>query len=98
TFSGSGLSTLYWKMRSGPLQRIADAYVPYRLYRVHYNMGRVPHSTFFAMDAVDGSLDLFTFPQLPAASDLVTIHTQNRITPSLQASAAESALRQKVLR
>ena len=98
TFSGSGLSTLYWRVRSGPLQRIADVYVPYRLYRVRYNMGRVPHSTFFAIDAVDGSLDLFTFPRVPGVSDLVTLHTQNRIAPSLQASAAESALRHKVLR
>jgi hypothetical protein len=98
TFSGAGLSTLYWKMRSGPLQRIAAVYVPYWLYRVQYNMGRAAHTSLFAIDAVNGSLDLFTFPRVPAANDLVSIHTRNRIAPSLQRAGAEDALRQKVLR
>src|SRR5260370_32806964 len=98
TFSGVGPSTLYWRMRSGPLQRIAEVYVPYWLYRVQYNMGRAAHASLFAIDAVNGSLDLFTFPSVPAASDLISIHTRNRIAPSLQRTAAEAALRQKVLR
>jgi hypothetical protein len=98
TFSGAGLSTLYWKMRSGPLQRIAEVYVPYWLYRVQYNMGRAAHTSLFAIDAVNGSLDLFTFPRAPSAGDLVSIHTRNRIVPSLQRAVAEDALRQKVLR
>jgi len=98
TFSGAGLSTLYWRMRSGPLQRIAQVYVPYWLYRVQYNMGRAEHASLFAIDAVNGSLDLFTFPSVPASSDLVSIHTRNYIAPSLQRSGAEAALRQKVLR
>src|SRR5260221_11034515 len=78
-FSGAGLSTLYWRMRSGPLRRIADVYVPYWLYRVRYQMGRAAHTTLFAIDAVNGSLDLFTFPRVPDAHDLVSIHTRNRI-------------------
>ena len=98
TFSGEGLSTLYWRLRSGPLRRIADVYVPYWLYRVRYNMGRAAHSTLFAIDAVNGSLDLFTFPCTPDATDLVSVYTRNRVAPSLQQSGAEALLRQKVLR
>src|SRR6266478_3874583 len=86
TFSGVGPSTLYWRMRSGPLRRIADVYVPYWLYRVQYNLGRAAHATLFAIDAVNGSQDLFS------------IHTRNRIAPLLQHSSAEALLRQKVLR
>jgi hypothetical protein len=97
-FSRAGLSTLYWRMRSGPLQRIADVYVPYWLYRVQYRIGRAAHTSLFAMDAVNGSLDLFTFPRVPAANDLVSIQTRNCIAPSLQRASAEAALRQKVLR
>jgi hypothetical protein len=97
TFS-AGLSTLYWRMRSGPLRRIADVYVPYWLYRVQYNLGRAAHATLFAIDAVNGSLDLFTFPRIPDAKDLVSIQTRNRVAPSLQQPAAEAVLRQKVLR
>jgi hypothetical protein len=98
TFSRAGLSTLYWRVRSGPLRRIADVYVPYWLYRVQYHMGRAAHTTLFAIDAVNGSLDLFTFPSVPAPNDLVSIHTRNSIAPTLQQSCAEAALRQKVLR
>jgi hypothetical protein len=98
TFSGTGLGTLYWKMRSGPLRRIADSYLPYWLYRVQYNLGRAAHSTLFAIDAVNGSLDLFTFPSVPATSDLVSVQTRNHLAPSLPQSSAEALLRQKVLR
>lgn len=98
TFSGLGPSTLYWRMRSGPLRRIADVYVPYWLYRVQYNLGRATHATLFAIDAVNGSLDLFTFPCIPAADDLTSIHTRNRVAPSLTQPAAVAVLRQKVLR
>jgi hypothetical protein len=97
TFS-AGLSTLYWRMRSGPLRRIADVYVPYWLYRVQYNLGRAAHATLFAIDAVNGSLDPFTFPRIPDLRDLVSIQTRNRVAPSLQQPAAEAVLRQKVLR
>jgi hypothetical protein len=97
-FSGAGLSTLYWRVRTGPLRRLADAYVPYRLYRVQYNIGRAAHTSLFAMDAVKGSLDLFTFPRVPSERDLVSVHTRNHIAPSLQHPSAEVLLRQKVLR
>ena len=49
-----GPSARFWRMRSGPLQRIAEAYVPYRGYRVQYNMGRTAHASLFAIDAVNG--------------------------------------------
>ena len=98
TFSGLAPSTFYWRMRRGPLRRIADAYVPYWLYRVQYNLGRAPHATLFAIDAVNGSLDPFIFPRVPDAKELVGIHTRNRLAPSLQHSSAEALLRQKALR
>lgn len=97
-FSSVRPSTLYWRIRSGPLRRIADVYVPYWLYRVRYNIGRAAHSTLFAIDAVNGSLDLFAFPRMPDATDLISISTRNYIAPLSQPSAAEGLLRQKVLR
>lgn len=97
-FSGAGLSTLYWRLCSGPLRRLADVYVPYRLYRVQYNIGRAAHTSLFAMDAVNGSLDLFTFAQVPDARDLISIHTRNFIASSLRQPSADTLLRQKVLR
>ena len=98
TFSGSAFSALYWRMRSGPLQRIADAYVPYCLFHVRYQMNKAVHTRLFAIDAVNGSLDLFQFPRVPTENELVTIHTRNRITPSLDQARASSLLHDKVLR
>jgi hypothetical protein len=50
------------------------------------------------MDAVDGSLDLFTFPRVPDADAVVTVETRNRVQPALAASRAEALLHEKVLR
>jgi hypothetical protein len=96
-FSATGLSALYWRVRGGPLRRIADAYVPYSFYRVNYTMGRTAHSSLFAIDAVNGSLDLFVFPRIPE-DQLVTVHTRNCLAPSLEGRPSEVLLRDKVLR
>jgi len=61
-FSAVGFSALYWRIRSGPLRRIADVYVQYFLFRVKCE--DVP-PRLFAIDAVEGSLDLFEFPRIP---------------------------------
>ena len=58
TFTSSGPASLYWKWRSGSLQRIADAYIPFRIYRVRYPMNGTHHTCLFALDAVDAT-DLF---------------------------------------
>ena len=60
TFRATGLFSFLWRMRTGPLRRVADAYVPFRLYRVRYALNREKVQRIFAMDAVDGSLDLIT--------------------------------------
>ena len=97
-FSSRGLSSMYWRMTAGRLQRIADAYVPYQFYEVSYVMARAPQTRLFAMDAVDGSLDLFEFPQLPSCQQLATMDTRNRLEPSLSVGAADELLREKGLR
>ncbi|HEY2351153.1 MAG TPA: hypothetical protein VGH83_01500 [Candidatus Acidoferrum sp.] len=97
-FSRRGLSGLYWRVTAGSLQRVADAYVPYQFYEVNYVMARAPHTRLFAMDAVDGSLDLFEFPQLPCCQHLLQVDTRNRIPPSLAQTAADDLLRDKALR
>jgi hypothetical protein len=95
----SGLfSAAYWRIRSGPLQRIADAYVPFWVYRVGYVIGRASKTRLFALDAVHGALDLYEFPRLPREDELFTVETRNRLLPGLEDAAAEELLRIKVLR
>jgi len=94
-FSGAGVSALYWRMRSGPLRRIADAFVPYYLYRVKY--AGAP-ARLFAIDAVDGSLDLFEFPRIPVDHELLPVNGRNRLQATLTEDRAAELLRDKVLR
>jgi hypothetical protein len=94
-FSGAGFSALYRQMHSGPLRRIADVYVPYYLYRVKF--GPV-QSRFFAIDAVDGSLDLFEFQHVPGEGEVVSLDRPNRLAFGLSRERAAEFLREKVLR
>jgi hypothetical protein len=97
-FTSAGVGAAYWRMRSGPLRRIANVYVPFFLYRVKYEIGRVSPTRFFAIDAVDGSLDLFEFPSIPAGAQLLAVETRNCLPSALTKTSAENLLRDKVLR
>ena len=98
TFRAPGPSFLYWRLRTGPLRRIAEAYVPFRLYRVRYAMNKEKVQRIFAMDAVDGSLDLFEFRTVPQEKELVTVQTRNCLAGTLAEGRAHEVLRDKVLR
>jgi hypothetical protein len=94
-FSAAGFSGLYWRMRTGPLRRIADVYVQYFLFRVKYGPTR---PRLFGMDAVDGSLDLFEFPRIPSEPELLPVEGRNRLKAVLTEERATELLREKVLR
>lgn len=97
-FSPSGIAGAFRRLRNGPLQRIADAYVPFWLYRVRYQMARATHTRMFALDAVQGALDLFEFPVVPGSDHLLTVQTRNSLRPCLESTRAEALLHEKVLR
>ena len=97
-FNAPGAASLVWKLRRGPLQRIAQAYVPFQLYRVRYQAGGAARSHLFALDAVDGTLDLFEFPSPPGDEETVVVATRNHPAARLSATSAEELLREKVLR
>ena len=88
----------YWRIRSGPLQRIADAYVPFWVYRVRHEMVGAASTRIFALDAVHGTLDLYEFPHVPREEELLRIETRNRLMPRLAPEAARELLKMKVLR
>jgi hypothetical protein len=94
-FSAAGFSTFCWRIRSGPLRRIADAYVQYFLFRVQCRNAR---PRLFAMDAVNGSLDLFEFPRVPDERELQARRERNRVKATLSEDHAADLLRQKALR
>lgn len=94
-FSAAGFSGLYWRMRSGPLRRIADVYVQYFLFRVTYGPAR---PRFFAIDAVDGSLDLFEFARVPSDREFLPVEGRNQLKAALTKGRAAELLREKALR
>jgi hypothetical protein len=97
-FTATGVASVYWKLRIGSLQRIADAYIPFRIYKVRYSAGGGRRMHHFALDAVDGSLDLFEFSKPPDEAQTITIATRNHPPPALTETLSENLLRDKVLR
>ena len=61
-------------------------------------MGRMMQTRYFALDVVDGTLDLLEFPRPPGPQELFSIETRNFLRPSLTEARAEELLREKVLR
>jgi hypothetical protein len=96
-FTATGVASVYWKLRIGSLQRIADAYIPFRIYKVCYSAGGGRHMHHFALDAVDGSLDLFEFAKPPGEAETITVATRNHPPPALTEALSENLLRDKVL-
>lgn len=94
-FSAAGLSALYWRIRRGPLRRMAEVYVQYFLFHVEH---RNAQPRLFAMDGVDGSLDLFEFPRVPGHSEVLTCDEHNRLEAQMTVERAMELLREKVLR
>lgn len=97
-FRSGSLTAAYWRLRCGPLRRIADVYVPFWLYRVRYQMNSALSTRIFALDAVHGALDLFEFPYPPREDQLLDVNTRNRMAARLDTGAAQELLRTKVLR
>jgi hypothetical protein len=97
-FRARTVSSLYWRAMRGPLWRLALSYVPFCLYHVQYNIGTARHSRWFALDRVQGILDLFEFPDEPSHDRLIQTAARNCIPPSLSKEQVESILHEKVLR
>jgi hypothetical protein len=96
-----GWRSLLARANRNLLRQVADVYVPYRFYRVRLEgmSGNAPAQTrLFALDAAQGSLDLFEFPGIPAEKDLLRVETRNRLEATLAEERGQSLLREKVLR
>lgn len=97
-FSSAGPTSILRNLRLGPLHRIAEVFVPFHLYRVNYSLAREHQSRLFAIDAVQGSLDLFEFSAPPRREELLQIETRNALPISLSNERSQELLREKSLR
>ena len=82
-FTAAGPASIFRTLRLGPLKRMAQVYVPFQLYRVDYDLGHEHQARLFAIDVVDGSLDLFEFPAPPKPTELSQVETRNALPTKL---------------
>jgi hypothetical protein len=93
---GSRVSRTFTSMRRGCLRSIAEVYVPYHLFEVSISDGERRQSSYFALDAVTGALDVHRFDDRPENIELV--HSRNRVPAAIDADDAWPVLVGKLQR
>jgi len=82
----------------GPVRSIAEVYIPYRMFRVRIVIAGRQQNPIFALDAVEGVLDLFEFPTVPDEGVLHTVETRNVLPVSLDLISQNMArMREKLI-
>lgn len=93
-----GLGALLPWLGGGSLRSLAAVYVPFRLYEVEIADGRRRQTSWFALDAVSGALDLYVFERAPGGDELVDVEARNRPEPRLDEARSLSLLEDKLRR
>jgi hypothetical protein len=96
-FTAGLWNTLRTRLRGG-VQKLGDLYIPYRFFQVTVQSVGRRQQTVFAIDAVQGTLDLFEFPAMPEASSLTWVETRNVLPISLGPSENRDRIVAKVRR
>jgi hypothetical protein len=73
----SGLLDFLRGTTFGPLRSVADFYIPFQLFQVEILNGGKRDQRFFGLDAVNGTLDLYHFEQLPEEREVRYLETRN---------------------
>jgi len=97
-FSEAGTAGMYRRARIGRLRQVAEAHVPFGVYRVSYEDGRRIRTRLLAMEQVAGLMDLYEFDEEPREEGLAAVRTRNILEARLGEREAEERLREKVLR
>ena len=64
-FMGDALTKLARELAYGPLRSVAAIHIPFRLFEVGITNGGASQTEFFALDVVNGTLDVFRFDSVP---------------------------------
>jgi len=97
-YFSSGLADILRTTVSGPLKSVADFFIPFRLFQVEIiNRGK-REQRIFGLDAVNGSLDLYRFDQLPGEREVIYLQTRNHSEPLLDEAEAGKMVVTKVQR
>ena len=97
-FAATGFSKLFRNTAFGPLRSVAEFYVPFRLFRAHIVNNGVTDENLVALDAVNGTLDLFKFDHLPSDGETEPVETRNCAAAELEIPRATELLIAKLRR
>jgi hypothetical protein len=98
TFSSRGLINRTRELALGPLQSVADFYIPFRVFTIQVvNRGKCDRY-ILGLDAVNGSLNPYSFEQAPSTNEMVIVETRNRVPSSLSDEEANDLIIAKVRR
>ncbi len=94
----SGIAGMAKDLISGPVRLLADAYVPFQLFRAEIQNGGKRDEKWLALDSVEGSLDMYGFDGPIEHDLLVQIETRNVMPASLATGPAAEAVKEKLQR
>lgn len=97
-FSPGSLSNSLRNFVFGPLRSVADFYIPFRIFQVEIQNRGEQTSHIFGLDAVTGSLDLYTWEKLPDENETSLLDTRNRLPALLSDEDAQRLVTDKVRR
>ncbi|HZQ68252.1 MAG TPA: hypothetical protein VFA68_07015 [Terriglobales bacterium] len=97
-FASHGIGTALKNTVYGPLQSVADFYIPFLLFQVEIQNRGKTESRIYGLDAINGSLDPYQFEDLPGTFDIVYLETRNCAKPMLDEAGAKALLISKVRR
>jgi hypothetical protein len=82
----SGPAGLLLRWFFGPVNGIAEIYIPYRMYKVVVTDSRVKSTHCIAVDAAAGTLDPYEFPALPEPAAWEDVTSSNAHPAALEES------------
>ena len=87
------------RLVGAPLRKLADIYIPFRLYRVVVTNAEKREEKMFAVDGVRGNLDVFEFESAPETDDMVSKNAiPSRMSLEKSAEAAADYVRRIVFK
>ncbi len=94
----SGVLDVLRKTAFGPLRSVADFYIPFRIFQIEILNRNKRDLRIYGQDAVNGSLDIYNFEQLPDEREVRYLETRNCAEPLLGETQAEKIVIGKVQR
>jgi hypothetical protein len=96
---GGGIPGRLRQWSDGALRSVAEVYVPFHLFDATISRrGGHEQRSFFAIDAVVGTLDLYQFDEAPEGSALVEVETRNCPAALLEEARGASILENRLRR